>query len=57
MNKKDLAPVAMLGLSLVALSRFSQGVRSVAVLGLFASGLLAGTSLTRLLIAWKHRRG
>jgi hypothetical protein len=57
MNKKYLAPLSMIALALVCLTRFSHGVRSVDVVGLFASGVLAGTSIARLLTTWKHRRG
>jgi hypothetical protein len=56
-RKHFIQPVVMLVIALSGVGRFSRGVRNVDVLGLFASGMLAGTSITRVITAWKDRRG
>ena len=43
----------MIVIALAGVGRFSQGVRSVDVIGLFACGALAGTSITRLIIGYR----
>jgi hypothetical protein len=47
-KKNRVVPIVMIVLALLALGRFSQGVRAVNVLGLFASGALAGASFAML---------
>jgi hypothetical protein len=47
-KKKRVMPMVMIVLALLTLGRFSQGVRAVNILGLFASGALAGASFAML---------
>ena len=49
-NRKPGIFIAMFLFSLLGLWQFSQGVRSVDVVGLFACGALAGAAATGLLI-------
>ena len=49
-NRRPGIFISMFLFSLLGLWQFSQGVRSVDVVGLFASGALAGAAVTGLLI-------
>lgn len=49
-NRKPGIPIRMFLFSLLGLWQFSQGVRSVDVVGLFARGALAGAAATGLLV-------
>ncbi|GAB1470203.1 hypothetical protein MASR2M66_10800 [Chloroflexota bacterium] len=46
MKNKMTSFIILFVLAMVGLMQFSQGVRSVDVVGLFASGLLAGAAIT-----------
>lgn len=49
-NKRTPIFIIMLLFSMIGFWQFSSGIRSVDVLGLFASGALAGSALTGFLI-------
>jgi hypothetical protein len=49
-NKKPALFVVFILIAFLGFWQFSQGVRSVDVIGLFASGMLAGAALTGLLL-------
>lgn len=48
-RRNRVTPLVLLVIALVALGRFSQGVRAVDVVGLFASGMLTGVVIMRLI--------
>jgi hypothetical protein len=54
-KRQRVIPFVMIVIALAGLGRFSQGVRSVDVLGLFACGALTGTSITRLMLGYSMR--
>jgi hypothetical protein len=45
--------VIALVLGLLALARFADGVRTVAVVGLFAGGMAFGAGMMRLILQWR----
>ena len=45
--------VIVLVLGLLALARFADGVRTVAVVGLFAGGMAFGAGMMRLILQWR----
>ena len=49
------APPIVIGLvlGLLALARFADGVRTVAVVGLFAGGMAFGAGMMRLILQWR----
>jgi hypothetical protein len=49
------APPIVIGLVLgvLALARFADGVRTVAVVGLFAGGMAFGAGMMRLILQWR----
>ena len=54
--KSNGVPLMMIVLALIGLMKFSYDVRSVQVLGLFASGALAGVSITRLITSLRSKK-
>lgn len=54
-KRQRVIPFVMIVIAMAGLGRFSQGVRSVDVIGLFACGALAGTSVTRLMLGYRMR--
>ena len=57
MNRnKPFVPVLLVIVSLLGLLRFSQDVRTVYVLGLFASGAIAGAILALIIVVLKAKR-
>ena len=54
--KSNAMPIFMIVLAFTGLMKFSDDVRSVQVLGLFASGALAGVSITRLVTALNKKK-
>jgi hypothetical protein len=54
-KRQRIIPFVMIVIAMAGLARFSQGVRSVDVVGLFACGALTGTSVTRLMLGYRMR--
>jgi hypothetical protein len=54
-NTRAAMPAVLLIVGLITASRFLPGVRTVAAVGLFASGTLVGVSLMRLILALRRR--
>ena len=54
--KSNGVPLLMIVLAFTGLMKFSDEVRSVQVLGLFASGALAGVSIVRLVTAFNKKK-
>jgi len=52
---RRFAPPIVVGLvlGLLALARFADGVRTVAVVGLFAGGMAFGAGMMRLILQWR----
>ncbi len=48
MTRKSVSPVLMMVFSLVGLTRFTENVRDVQILGLFACGAVFGVGLSML---------
>ena len=48
MSRRIAIPIVLLIVSLVGMGRFSQGLRLVDTIGLFASGALAGSALAQI---------
>jgi len=53
-NKSTAAFIILFILAMFGLTQFSDGVRSVDIVGLFASGALAGAALTGFFISRKN---
>jgi hypothetical protein len=53
-TRRTAAPIVIaLLVGLLALARFADGVRSVAVAGLFARGMAFGAGMMRLILQWR----
>jgi hypothetical protein len=50
-NRSNGVFIILFVISMLGLSQFSQGVRSVDIVGLFASGALAGAAITGFFIS------
>ena len=52
-NRNTAAFIILFALSMLGLTQFSQDIRAVDIVGLFASGALAGASITGFFVSRK----